>query len=92
MRFGEARSNITRPEAWEVALALGEIEGKLIEFLSQTITDLAPINVVEASRQMPSLYWSWRLYGNAARAGELWTRNSVKHPGWMPAEFEALSR
>ena len=92
MRFGEARSNITRPEAWEVALALGEIEGKLIEFLSQTITDLAPVNVVEASRQMPSLYWSWRLYGTAQRGTELWTRNSVKHPGWMPSEFEALSR
>jgi prophage DNA circulation protein len=64
----------------------------VIEYLSRTILDLAPVVTVTANAVMPSLYWAWRLYGDPSRADDLVARNRVVHPSFMPAEFEALAR
>lgn len=74
-----------------LARALTDIAGRTAEYLSRQIADLAPIVVVEAERRMPSLWWAQRLYGDAAKAAGLVSRNSVRHASFMPASFEATS-
>lgn len=72
--------------------AMTSVRDAIVEHLSRSIADLAPVVTVSTSVQMPAIYWSYRLYGDAGRAGELVSRNRVKHPGFMPAGFEALAR
>lgn len=91
-RFSAELARIVRPEEWEVAQALRELMGLTIEFLSKLMADLAPVIVVESGVRLPTLYWAYRLYGDAKRGDELWARNDVKHPMWLPGEFEALAR
>lgn len=74
-----------------VARALADISGRTAEYLSRQVADLAPIIIVDAERRMPALWWAQRMYGTADRAGELVTRNGVKHAGFMPLSFEAKS-
>lgn len=69
-----------------------EILGFTVEYLSKVMADLAPVIVVGADVRMPSIYWAYRLYGDATRADELSERNDIKHPMWMGTEFEALAR
>ena len=71
--------------------ALDDLSGRIVEYLSRVINDLAPIVVVETARILPSLVLAWRLYGDPARGTELVARNSVRHPSFMPKEFLALS-
>lgn len=92
VRFGAALDPIVDPEEWEVVQAMRALEGAAIEYLTKLMTDLAPVIVLEAPVRLPSLYWGWRLYGDATRGDQLWERNSVKHPAWLPTEFEALAR
>lgn len=75
-----------------VYVALDDLRGRVSEHLSRQIADLAPVLIVGAELSLPSLWWANRLYGNAARASELARRNRVKHPSFMPTEFEALAR
>jgi prophage DNA circulation protein len=42
-------------------------------------------------RRLPSLVWSWNLYGSAGRAHELVARSRATHPGFLPEQFEALA-
>lgn len=63
-----------------------------VDMLSRTITDLAPVITVSAPVSMPSLFWSWRLYQDPTRAGEIVSRNNVIHPSFCPTTFEALAR
>lgn len=79
-------------EAYQAWIEVSEMRGQTVELLSRLVTDLAPVLQVSANRSMPSLWWANRLYGDASRAGELATRNGVKHAAFMPFEFEALSR
>lgn len=72
--------------------ALLSLRDATIDYLSRSILDLAPVVQVSASLGMPSLYWSWRIYGTADRAEELADRNRVPHPSFMPNTFEALSK
>lgn len=72
-------------------VAIEELRGRVVDYLSRLINDLAPVIEVAAPRIMPSLYWAYRLYGDPLRAGELVARNAVKHPSFMPAEFAALA-
>ncbi len=76
----------------DVYVALSEIAGRTAEYLTRLFADLAPVVIVESLRTMPSLWWAQRLYGDAARAEELQTRNGVKLAGFMPLSFEALAR
>lgn len=73
-------------------VAVDELRGQTAEHLSRTVADLAPVLTVGSDISMPSLWWANRLYGDAARAQELAARNGVKHPSFMPTEFEALAR
>jgi len=68
---------------------LQRIVGQSVEGLSANITDLAPIITVTASKSLPSLYWSNRIYGTADKAAELVERNNVAMSFFMPTEFEA---
>ncbi|MCT8970580.1 DNA circularization N-terminal domain-containing protein [Microbaculum marinisediminis] len=79
----------TRQEELQVLIGL---RNAVIEFISRTITDLAPVIEVSASRSMPSVWWAYRLYADAARAEELIARNGASHPSFMPSPLEALAR
>lgn len=88
-------SELSRLIAWRdhaLYAELSSIAGRTADYLSRQITDLAPIIIVSSARAMPSLWWANRLYGDALRAGEIAARNRVKHPSFMPPEFEALAR
>ena len=73
-------------------LAIDDLRGKVIDYLSRVITDLAPIITVETARILPSLYLAYRLYADPLRADELVARNEVRHPSYMPRVISALSR
>ena len=72
-------------------IAIEDLRGSVVTYLTQLIADLAPVVTVSANRSLPSLWWSWRLYGSALRSDELVTRNDVRHPSFMPKEFQALA-
>ncbi|AVT76641.1 phage tail/DNA circulation protein [Rhodopseudomonas palustris] len=76
----------------DLARAIGAIRDAVIEYLSRVVLDLAPVLTIEANLSKSSLYWSWRLYADPARSGELVERNGVVHPSLMPLAFEALAR
>ncbi len=73
-------------------VALDTLRNAVIEWLTRTINDLAPVITVESNVIRPSLDLAWRLYADPARADELVARNSVRHPSFMPRTIEALSR
>jgi DNA circularisation protein N-terminus len=85
----ESAGESGRHHAWT---ELAELNGRLAEYLTRRIADLAPVIGLEAASSMPSLWWANRLYGGADRAGELIARNRVVHASFMPAHFEALAR
>ncbi|WP_243368861.1 DNA circularization protein [Microvirga solisilvae] len=91
-RFEREFSQANGAENAELYLALQDLQGRTVEYLTRMIVDLAPIVTVQAARSMPSLYWAWRLYGDPLRATTLATRNKVRHPSFMPNTFEAVSR
>lgn len=72
-------------------VALQNLRGAVVAYLTRLIADLAPVVTVEAARALPSLWWSWRLYQDPARAVDLVLRNTVPHPSLMPQSFSALS-
>jgi len=76
----------------DLAHSVGDLRDKVIDYLSRTIIDLAPVVQIEANLRMPSLFWAWRMYGDPARSTELAARNRVPHPSFMPTAFEALAR
>lgn len=76
----------------ELFHAVGTMRDAIIQYLSLTILDLAPVLTVEANLSMPSLFWAWRLYQDPARSSEIVARNLVQHPSFMPPSFEALAR
>lgn len=76
----------------DLAHALMKMRDAVVDYLSRSILDLAPVMTIEANLSMPSLFWSWRLYQNPNRATELAARNLVAHPSFMPPQFEALAK
>jgi hypothetical protein len=76
----------------DLAVALDELAGRVVEQISRRVADLAPVLQVSADATMPALWWSHRIYGTADRAAEIARRNRVIHPGFMPREIEVLSR
>ncbi len=91
-RFNMELERITNPNEWEVVQAMRDLMGLTVEFLTRKMADLAPVLSIEARSVLPTLYWAYRLYGDPMRAQELWERNSIIHPMWVPTEFEALAR
>ncbi len=90
--IGGELATLAGPSAHGLYTALADLQGRTVAYLSRKSVDLAPIVTVTADRQMPSLWWSQRLYGDAGHAADLRVRNGVIHPGFMPLEFEALTR
>ncbi|WP_316191607.1 MULTISPECIES: DNA circularization N-terminal domain-containing protein [unclassified Bradyrhizobium] len=73
-------------------VAVEDLRGKVIEWLTRTIVNLAPVITVESARQRPSLVLAWRLYADPMRGDELVARNNVRNPFFMPRVIAALSR
>lgn len=71
--------------------ALLDLQGKVSDYLSRLIADLAPVLTIEARASLPALTVAWRLYAAPQRYGELAARNRVAHPGFLPPVFEALA-
>lgn len=89
--FGAEIERISGLKDYDIFVAVVTLSGQVADYLSRLVTDLAPVVAIEAPRRMPALWWSQRLYGTAERASELVARNGVKHPAFMPLEFEALA-
>jgi prophage DNA circulation protein len=73
-------------------VAIENLRGKVIDWLTMTINNLAPVITVESNRIRPSLDLAWILYADPTRADELVARNKVRHPSFMPREITALAR
>jgi prophage DNA circulation protein len=72
-------------------LAIEALQASVVSYLTQLMADLAPVVEVEAPIMLPSLVAAWSLYQDPVRAVDLVLRNRVKHPSFMPREFEALA-
>lgn len=72
--------------------ALEVLRNSLIDYLSRSIIDLAPVLQVEVNARLPSLYWAWRLYKDPNRSPQLVGMNLVVFPSMMPLHFEALAK
>lgn len=91
-RFERELNDAGGAENVALFVAISDLRGAAVEYLSRVVNDLAPVITIEAARSLPSLWWAWRLYADPARAGELVGRNGVAHPSYMPATFQALAR
>jgi prophage DNA circulation protein len=90
-RLGQELASWTGAAGFDVYVALQDLQGATVAYLTQLIADLAPVVTVSAPQSMPSLWWSWRLYGDPGRAVDLVLRNQVRHPSFMPLSFAALA-
>lgn len=90
-RFDAALDGLAGPLAYPLYVAMSDVRDNAVQYLSRLITDLAPVQIYETSTSMPSLWWSYRLYGDAGRAEELIGRNRAMHASFMPLEIEALA-
>lgn len=72
-------------------VAIQTLRAAVVDYLSHLIADLKPVVTVETARSLPSLALAWRLYADPLRASELVARNQVRHPSFMPTEFQALA-
>jgi prophage DNA circulation protein len=72
-------------------VAIQSLRARVIDYLTQLINNLVPVVTVETAIILPSLYLAWRLYADPLRSTELVERNRVRHPSFMPTEFEALA-
>lgn len=91
-RFEREMADTSGAENAALYLAIADLQGRVAEYLSRLINDLAPVITIEAARQMPALYWAWRLYADPLRDREITDRNQVRHPAFVPVKFAALSR
>lgn len=91
-RFSDELAGTRGADDAAFVLAAQDLRGRTVDYLTRLSADLAPVVRVSALRPLPSLWWSWRLYADPARAGELVARNVVVAPAFMPREFQALAR
>jgi len=75
----------------DLIVALQALRGTICDWFAAVMLDLAPIVIVRAPRELPSLALAWSLYQDISRARELVDRNAVRHPAFMPTQFEALA-
>ncbi|WP_164635040.1 DNA circularization N-terminal domain-containing protein [Rhodopseudomonas sp. BR0G17] len=91
-RFEAEADNTTGSENAALFVAIETLAARVIDWITKTINDLAPVVVVETAIPRPSLDLAWTLYADPARADELVSRNRVRHPSFMPLSIEALAR
>ena len=92
VRFDDEMNDAHGADNAALYVAMQDMRGAVVDYLSRLIADLAPVLTVSANRSLPSLFWAWRLYADPMRAGELVARNSVRHPSFMPESLSALAR
>lgn len=90
-RLGDELSNWGGADNFAVYVAVQDLQGATVQFLTSLIANLAPVVTVSAPQSRPALWWAHRLYGDASRAVDLVLRNDVRHPSFMPVEFVALA-
>ena len=90
-QLGIEFGNWTGAAGWPVYTSLQDLQGSVVQYLTQLITNLAPVVTVTSPQSMPSLWWAWRLYQDPRRAIDLTLRNSLPHPSFVPTSFEALA-
>jgi prophage DNA circulation protein len=90
-RIGDELANWGGSDNFEIYIALQDLQGATVQFLTSLIANLAPVVTVAASQPMPALWWAHRLYGDPSRAVDLVLRNGVGHPSFMPLQFAALA-
>ena len=61
-----------------------ELQTALMKRVNEVAPGLQQVKHIQLKTTLPSHVLAHNLYGNAARADELVTRNSVKHPSFMP--------
>lgn len=88
--FEDALSRLGR-ESLGLHRTLAQLRGVVTERATARAASLAPLVLVSTPNRMPSLVWSWRLYGTAQRSAELVARSRASHPGFLPERFEALA-
>jgi prophage DNA circulation protein len=91
-RFENELYDTTGADNAPLYVALDALRNSVIDWLTRTINDLAPVITVESAAIRPSLDLAWILYADPARAVELVARNDVRHPSFMPRTISALSR
>jgi prophage DNA circulation protein len=70
---------------------LSDIAATAASDLSATAANRAPLVNVQTEISLPATALAYALYGDAGRAGELVSRNSVATPAAMPVLFEAIA-
>ncbi|TJV19691.1 DNA circularization N-terminal domain-containing protein [Mesorhizobium sp.] len=70
---------------------LSDIAATAASELSATAANRAPLVNVQTEISLPATALAYALYGDAGRAGELVSRNSVATPAAMPVLFEAIA-
>lgn len=91
-RFENELYDTTGADNAPLYVAIEDLRGKVIDWLTHTINNLAPIITVESAMIRPSLALAWLLYADPLRSDELVARNKVRHPSFMPRTITALSR
>ena len=91
-RFEAEQYALAGAEDAALYVAIEDLRGRVIEYFSALINDLAPVIAVETPLVFPSLFNAWRLYADPSRAAEIVARNAVRHPSFVPKAFTALQR
>ena len=78
-------------QGYDLSVAVQNLRGSLIAYLTKLITALPPIVTVSSADTMPALWWAWRLYSSPERECDLVLRNGVPDPLHMPVSFQALA-
>lgn len=75
----------------DLYIAIQNLRNAVIDYLTTLINDLKPVVTAILADTLPSLVLAWRLYADPTRGDELVARNQVRHPSFMPLEFQALA-
>ena len=72
---------------------LVELQTALMKRVDDVAPGLQRVKQIQLQQSVPALVLAHTLYGDANKADELISRNSIKHPSFMPAgeDLEALS-
>jgi len=68
--------------------ALADLRGAVVRDIAARGADLARVVRYTPPETLPALVLAHRLYGDAARDGELVARNGIAHPGFVPGGLE----
>lgn len=75
----------------QLYIAIEAVQGDVVAYLTQLMANLAPVKEVSAAISLPSLVAAWKLYQDPTRGVDLALRNGVRHPSFMPLQFQALA-